>query len=56
MRDFVKQQQEATTHDAWFGRQVQIGRDSANVGNLIPAAKFAAKRAATSRWLVTPAE
>ena len=53
MRDFVRQQQEATEHDAWFRRQVQIGLDSANAGNLIPAAeveaKFAAKRAATRR-------
>jgi predicted transcriptional regulator len=55
MRDFVKQQQEATEHDAWFRRQVQIGLDSANAGNLIPAeeveAEFAAKRAATQMRL-----
>lgn len=35
MRDFVKQQQEAAEHDAWFRREVQIGLDSANSGNLI---------------------
>ncbi|USX15547.1 hypothetical protein NHH88_07130 [Oxalobacteraceae bacterium OTU3CAMAD1] len=55
MRDFVRQQQETAEHDAWFRRQVQAGLDSANVGNLIPAAevetKFAAKRAATRRRL-----
>ncbi len=56
MRDFVvRQQQEAAEHDSWFRRQVQIGLDSANAGNLIPAAeveaKFAAKRAATRRRL-----
>nr|APZ78350.1 Hypothetical protein [Pseudomonas aeruginosa] len=55
MREFVQQQQEAAAHDAWFRRQVQIGLDSANAGNLIPAAeveaKFAAKRAATRRRL-----
>ena len=55
MRDFVKQQQEATEHDIWFRRQVQIGLDSANVGHRIPAAEveaeFAAKRAATRRRL-----
>lgn len=55
MRDFVRQQQEAVEHDAWFRRQVQIGLDSANAGKLIPAAeveaKFAAKRAATRRRL-----
>jgi predicted transcriptional regulator len=54
MREFV-QQQEATTHDAWFRRQVQIGLDSANAGNLIPAteveARFMAKRASTRRQL-----
>jgi predicted transcriptional regulator len=55
MRDFVRQQQEAAEHDAWFRRQVQVGLDSANAGKLIPAAeveaKFAAKRAATRRRL-----
>ena len=55
MREFVRQQEEAAEHDAWFRRQVQIGLDSANAGNLIPAAeveaKFAAKRAATRRRL-----
>ena len=55
MRDFVLQQQEGSEHDAWFRRQVQIGLDSANAGNLIPAAeveaKFAARRAATRRRL-----
>ena len=55
MRDFVRQQQETAEHDAWFRRQVQAGLDSANAGNLIPAAevetKFAAKRAATRRRL-----
>lgn len=53
MRDFVRQQQETAEHDVWFRRQVQIGLDSANTGNLISAAeveaKFAAKRAATRR-------
>jgi predicted transcriptional regulator len=60
MRDFVRQQQEATEHDAWFRRQVQIGLDSANTGNLISSidveAKFAAKRAVTRRRLEAPAE
>ena len=55
MREFVQQQQEAAAHDAWFRRQVQIGMDSANAGNLIPAAeveaRFAAKRVATRRRL-----
>jgi len=55
MRDFVRQQQEAAEHDAWFRRQVQRGADSANAGNLISAdeveARFAARRAATRRRL-----
>ncbi|MBJ7314311.1 CopG family ribbon-helix-helix protein [Rugamonas sp. CCM 8940] len=55
MRDFVRQQQEAAEHDVWFRRQVQVGLDSANAGNLVPAAeveaKFAAKREATRRRL-----
>jgi len=53
MRDFVRQQHEAVEHEAWFRRQVQIGLDSANSGNLIPSAeveaKFSARRAATRR-------
>ena len=52
MRDFVRQQ-EAAEHDRWFRRQVEIGLDSANAGNLIPTAeveaRFAARRAATRR-------
>jgi len=55
MRDFVRRQQEATEHDAWFRRQVKIGLDSANAGNLVSAeeveAKFAERRAATRRRL-----
>ena len=60
MRDFVRQQQEASEHDTWFRRQVQIGLDAANAGQLIPAeeveAQFAAKRAATRRRLDAAAE
>lgn len=60
MRDFVQQQQEAVEHDTWFRRQVQIGLDSANTGNLISSvdveAKFAAMRAATRRRLEASAE
>lgn len=55
MRDFVRRQQEAAEHDAWFRQQVQIGLDSANAGRLVPAAeveaKFAARRAATRKRL-----
>jgi len=60
MRDFVRQQQKAAEHDAWFRDQVQMGLDSANAGNLIPSAeveaKFAAKRAATRRRLEASAD
>jgi predicted transcriptional regulator len=51
MRDYVKQQQDAAEHDAWFRRQVQIGLDSANAGDLVPSeeAEAAAWRAETRR-------
>ncbi|MEN3158156.1 hypothetical protein ABC502_07220 [Alkalimonas sp. NCh-2] len=55
MREFVQQQHLATEHDDWFRRQVKIGLNSANTGNLVPAAeveaKFAARRASTRRRL-----
>lgn len=55
MRDFVRQQQEAAAHDAWFRREVQLGIDSAHAGRLVPAdeveAEFTARRAETRRKL-----
>lgn len=58
MREFVQQQEETAEHDDWFHRQVQIGLNSANAGNLVPAAdveaKFAARRASTRRRLKNP--
>ena len=58
MRDFVQQQQDAAEHDAWFRRQVQIGLESANAGNLISSeeveSRFAVRRAATRRRLESP--
>ena len=49
MRDFVKQQQEAASYDAWFQKQVQIGLDEANAGQLVPQeevkSRFEEKRA-----------
>jgi len=57
MREFVQQQQEATAHDEWFRRQVEIGLESANAGRLIPAAdveaRFAARRTATRHRIET---
>ena len=56
MRDFVKQQQVAAEHDAWFRRQVQVGLDSANAGDVISAeeveAEAVAWRAETRRKMV----
>ena len=49
MRDFVKQQQEAASYDAWYQKQVQIGLDEANAGKLVPheevKSRFEEKRA-----------
>jgi len=53
MRDFVKQQRDATEHDAWFRREVQVGLDAANAGDVVPAedveAEAIAWRAETRR-------
>lgn len=46
MRDFVREQQEAAEHDAWFRRQVQAGVDSANAGNLVSGEDVEAEAAA----------
>ncbi|PKO59569.1 MAG: hypothetical protein CVU24_15045 [Betaproteobacteria bacterium HGW-Betaproteobacteria-18] len=46
MRDFVKQQQEATEHDSWFRREVQIGLDAANAGDVISAEEVEAEAVA----------
>ncbi len=43
MRDVVRQQQEAPAHDAWFRRQIQIGLDSANAGDVISATEVEAE-------------
>lgn len=57
MRDFVKQQQEATEHDAWFRREVQIGLDAANAGDVVSAeeveAEAVAWRAETRRKMAS---
>ena len=46
MRDFVRQQQEIEVHDQWFRREVQLGIDYANAGDLIPAEEVEAEAAA----------
>jgi len=43
MRDFVRDQQEAVAHDAWFRRQVQVGLDSAHAGDLVSAEEVEAE-------------
>jgi len=57
MRDFVKKQQDAAEHEVWFRRQVQVGLDSANAGNLVSAedveAEFAKRREKTRQKLKT---
>ena len=49
MRDFVKQQQEAASYDAWFQKQVEMGLDEANSGQLVSQedvkSRFEEKRA-----------
>ena len=56
MRDFVKQQQEVTEHDSWFRREVQIGLDAANAGDVVSSeeveAEAVAWRAETRRKMV----
>ena len=53
MRDYVERERSEAEHDAWFRKQVQIGLDSANAGNLISGedveAEFAHRRAEALR-------
>jgi len=55
MRDFVETQRTDSEYEEWFRRQVQIGIEDADAGNLIPAgeveAEFAALRATALRNL-----
>lgn len=57
MRDFVKQQQEATEYDSWFRREVQIGLDAANAGDVVSAEEVEAEaiawRAETRRKMAS---
>jgi len=46
MRDFVHQQQEAAEHDAWFRREVQVGKNAADAGDVISAEDVEAEAAA----------
>ncbi len=53
MRDYIETQRTDAEYEDWFRRQVQIGIDDANAGNVIPAeeveAEFAARRAASQK-------
>ena len=45
MQDIVRRQKEAEEHDTRFRKQVQIGLDAANSGDLIPAEEVEAEAA-----------
>jgi predicted transcriptional regulator len=53
MQDYIETQRTDCEYEEWFRRQVQIGLDAADAGELIPAeeveAEFAALRAGSSR-------
>ncbi|HUB90179.1 MAG TPA: hypothetical protein VMA74_10705 [Dyella sp.] len=53
MRDYVKQQEEASDYDTWLRAKVQKPQASADAGNLVPAvdveARFVARRAAAQK-------
>ena len=46
MRAYVKQQQEVREHDSWFRREVQIGLDAANAGDVVSAEEVEAEAVA----------
>jgi predicted transcriptional regulator len=56
MREYVESQQNDAEYDTWFRREVQIGLDSANAGNLISnddvEAEFAQRREAARQKLM----
>ena len=55
MREYVQRQQTDAEHDIWFRRQVQMGLDAAQAGDVVSAeeveAEAAAWRAETRRML-----
>jgi predicted transcriptional regulator len=55
MQDYIETQRTDSEYEAWFRRQVQIGIDAADAGDLIPGeeveAEFAALREAAMRKL-----
>jgi predicted transcriptional regulator len=59
MRDYVETQRTDSEYEQWFRRQVQIGIDAADAGELIPAedveAEFAALRSGSPSNLLQTA-
>ena len=59
MQDYVATQRTDAEYEQWFRRQVQIGIDAADAGELIPSeeveAEFAALRATSARNLLRSA-
>jgi len=59
MRDYVREQQEAAAHDAWFRREVQAGIEAAAAGDVLSADEIEADaaewRAQLARKLNSPA-
>ena len=57
MREYVQRQQTDVEHDTWFRRQVQMGLDAAQAGDVVSAeeveAEAAAWRAETRRTLAS---
>lgn len=55
MREYVESQQNDAEYDRWFRREVQIGQDAANAGDLISndevEAEFARRRDAARQKL-----
>jgi len=55
MQDYVETQRTDAEYEQWFRRQVQIGIDEADAGDVLPVeeveAEFAALRAAAQRKL-----
>jgi predicted transcriptional regulator len=59
MQDYIELKRTDAEYDQWFRRQVQIGIDAADAGDLIPSeeveAEFATLRTASTRKLLRSA-
>ena len=52
MRSYVERETQASEHDAWFQRQVQIGLDAARTGDMISAEEVEAEAEKWRREMV----